>query len=46
MKIELKRWCGPDYTIGKLSIDGVSFCDTLEDVNRDINKDGQFDNGE
>lgn len=35
------------YTIGKLYIDGVYFCDTIEDVNRDINHDGDLtDKGE
>jgi len=35
------------YTIGKLYIDGVYFCDTLEDKVRDINKDGDLlDKGE
>lgn len=35
MKIILKRiFKGPDYTIGKLSIDGKYFCDTLEDTVR------------
>ena len=47
MNIKLKRWCGPNYTIGKLTIEGNPFkCDTLEDVNRDLNKNGVFDNGE
>lgn len=47
MNINLKRWCGPNYTIGKLTIEGNPFkCDTLEDVNRDLNKNGIFDNGE
>lgn len=27
---------GPDYTIGKLSIDGAYFCDTLEDPVREL----------
>ena len=31
------------YTIGKLYIDGVYFCDTLEDKVRDLNKDGDLD---
>ena len=32
MQITLKRiFKGPDYTIGKLYIDGKYFCDTLED---------------
>ena len=47
MNIKLKRWCGPNYTVGKLTIEGNTFkCDTLEDVNRDLNKNGIFDNGE
>jgi hypothetical protein len=33
---------GDTYTIGRLSIDGNSFCDTLEDVVRDFNKDGDL----
>ena len=41
MKLLLKRiFLGEDYTIGKLYINGVYFCDTLEDKNRDHNKDG------
>lgn len=37
MKIEVKRtFKGPEYTIGKLYIDGNYFCDTLEDTVRDI----------
>ena len=47
MKITLKRIAIRDtYTIGKLYIDGVYFCDTLEDKVRDLNKNGVFDNGE
>lgn len=47
MEITVKRICLPDYTIGHLSIDNNSFkCDTLEDPNRDLNKNGVFDNGE
>ena len=30
------------YTIGKLYVDGVYFCDTLEDKVRDYNKDGDL----
>ena len=30
------------YTIGKLSIDGKPFCDVIEDVVRDKNKDGDL----
>ena len=37
MKLTLKRnFKGPDYTIGKLYIDGHYFCDTLEDTVRPI----------
>lgn len=47
MKLTLKRIAlRPTYTIGKLYIDGVYFCDTIEDTVRDTNKSGKFDNGE
>ena len=47
MKLILKRIALRDtYTIGKLYIDGVYFCDTLEDKVRDLTKNGKFDNGE
>jgi hypothetical protein len=47
MKLTLKRIALRDtYTIGKLYIDDVYFCDTLEDKVRDLNKNGIFDNGE
>ena len=47
MKLTLQRIAyRPTYTIGKLSINGVYFCDTIGDVNRDLNKNGKFDNGE
>lgn len=47
MKLLLKRIAlRPTYTIGKLYIDGVLVCDTLEDPVRDLNKNGKFDNGE
>lgn len=47
MKIKLKRIAlKKDYTIGKLYIDDVYFCDTLEDTVRDLNKNGKFDNDE
>lgn len=36
MKLELKRIKLPKYTIGRLSIDGEYFCDTLEDVDRGL----------
>lgn len=34
------------YTMGKLLVNGVAVCDTLEDPVRDLNKNGIFDNGE
>lgn len=47
MKLTLKRIAlRQTYTIGKLYIDDVYFCDTLEDTVRDTNKSGKFDNGE
>lgn len=47
MKLVNRRlFLGNSYTIGKLSIDGKYFCDTIEDKVRDINKNGIFDNGE
>lgn len=37
MELLLDRFFkGSDYTIGKLYIDGVYFCDTLEDVDRGL----------
>lgn len=37
MKLTLNRKCKkPTYTIGKLSIDGKFFCDTLEDTDRGL----------
>ncbi len=37
MKIEVKRGhFKPNYTIGKMYIDGTYFCDTLEDKVRDL----------
>lgn len=35
LKLE-RRWPCPDYTIGRLSVDGTYFCDTLEDTVRDL----------
>ena len=44
MKLLLhRRYLGPEYTIGSLSIDNVYFCDTIEDRVRDINHDGDLD---
>lgn len=46
MNIKLIRKEYPTYTRGVLFIDDKKFCETLEDVNRDINRNGKFDNGE
>lgn len=56
MKLQLKRPQDlskfPNYTISKLYIDReddkgwIPFCDVLEDIVRDKNKNGKFDNGE
>lgn len=47
MKLTLqRRFRGEKYTIGTLSIDGVRFCDTLEDADRDTNRNGRFDGDE
>ena len=43
MRLELKRKAlKPTYTIGDLFVDGVFFCNVLEDVVRDLNKDGDL----
>lgn len=43
MKLLLKRIAyRPTYTIGKLYVDGQYICDSLEDVNRDLNHDGDL----
>lgn len=40
MKLHVKRlYLRPDYTIGKLYVDGTYFCDTLEDRARDLTKE-------
>lgn len=41
-----RKWCKPDYTIGRLYINDKFYCNTLEDTVRDINKNGTFDAGE
>lgn len=47
MEICIKRTEHPDCTEGKMYIKWTSFsCDTLEDVNRDKNKNGKFDGDE
>ena len=43
MELKLKRIALRDtYTIGKLYVDGIYVCDTLEDKVRDLNKDGDL----
>ena len=32
-----RKWKKPNYTIGVMSIDGERFCETLEDVDRNLN---------
>lgn len=48
--LELKvkrRWFAEEYTIGTFFADGERICDTLEDKNRDLNRDGDLnDKGE
>lgn len=40
MELKLKRiYRKPDYTIGKLYVDGAYFCDTLEDTDRCMRSD-------
>ena len=47
MKLLLKRiFLGENYTIGKLYIDGVYKCDTLEDKVIDTDKSGKFEGNE
>lgn len=47
MEVRVRRIALKDtYTIGKMYINGVYVCDVLEDKVRDLNKNGQFDNGE
>lgn len=41
-----RKWLKDKYTVGRLSINGVFFSNTLEDKVRDLNKNGVFDNGE
>ena len=43
MELKLNRiYFSSTYTIGKLFVDGKLFCDTIEDHNRDYNKDGDL----
>lgn len=41
-----RKWIKEEYAIGKLYVNGVFFCNTLEDKVRDLNKNGTFDCGE
>lgn len=44
MELKLKRThLNTTYTLGELFIDGKFFCFTVEDKDRDINKDGDLD---
>ena len=42
----IRKYLKNSYTIGDLYINGEFFCNTLEDTNRDLNKNGKFDSGE
>jgi hypothetical protein len=43
MKITVtRRFFAPTYTIGTMLVDGVRFSDTLEDKDRDRNRDGDL----
>ncbi len=47
MQLKLqRRFFADSYTIGMLFVNGKRFCDTLEDRNRDSNKNGCFDGAE
>ena len=41
-----RKWLKDKYTIGNLYVDGVFFCNILEDKVIDLNKNGTFDCGE
>lgn len=41
-----RKWIKEGYAIGRLFINGILFCNTLEDRVRDINRNGTFDCGE
>lgn len=47
MRLRIERKYFKDkYTIGNLYVNNIFFSNTLEDKNRDENKNGKFDNGE
>ena len=37
-----RKWKQPEYTVGRLSVDGVTICNTMEDVDRGLD-DGMPD---
>ncbi len=42
MKLKLiRKYCNETYTIGKLYIDEIYYCDTLEDTVRDLTKENK-----
>ena len=41
-----RKYLKEEYTVGNLYINGVFFCNILEDKVRDLNKNGTFDCGE
>jgi hypothetical protein len=44
MRMRLERhFLGEEYTIGRLFVDGLYLCDTIEDKVRDLNQDGDLD---
>ncbi len=45
--MELRRMVRKEtYTAGRLYVNGVYVCDTIEDTDRDIDRNGRFDGGE
>ena len=42
LRIE-RKWCKATYTIGILYIDGIRFCETLEDKDRDLTQQDSLD---
>ena len=41
MEIDVQRkWPKDDYTVGRMYLDGLFFCNTLEDTVRDLKSDG------
>lgn len=41
-----RKYIKAKYVIGNMYVNGVFLCNTLEDPNRDLNKNGKFDAGE